>query len=220
MPTEQQLSAMIDAAVREAVERTTRELTAKHEAETDGLRRKRDELLNKVAEKKDGEGRKPWQDSLDAADAMLARSEETLRKAREQEQRWSGKSREAPTSAVGDHTILRSEARDGSKYQEAKAAAEAAGVRLLIVDEHRRAPGPAPTSRVKFVEDTASRTLYANKEVVREAGGLHRLKETAERDGKRVIVFRAVDDLPSHLHRAHAEVLAAQKPDTLLEGGE
>jgi hypothetical protein len=49
---------------------------------------------------------------------------------------------------------------------------------------------------------------------------LQRLKETAERDGKRVVVFRSVDDLPSHLHRAHAETLAANKPDTLLEGGE
>ena len=52
--TEEQLSAMIDAAVREAVERTASELTAKHEAETEGLRRKRDELLNKAAE---GEGK-------------------------------------------------------------------------------------------------------------------------------------------------------------------
>ena len=88
------------------------------------------------------------------------------------------------------------------------------------MDGHRPAPGPAATSRVKYVEDTGSRTVYANKEVLREAGGLHRLKETAERDGKRVVVFRSADDLPSHVARAHAEILAARKPDTLLEGGE
>jgi hypothetical protein len=209
-----QLSALIDAAVREAVERTARELTAKHEAETEGLRAKRDELLNKVAD------RKPWQDSLDAADAVLARSEETLRRAREQSERWSGKGSDAAASTVPEHTILRSEAQDGSKYRAAKAAAEAAGARLHIVDEGRRAPGPAAASRVKFLEDSASRTLYANKEVIREAGGLQRLKENAERDGKRVVVFRSAEDLPSHLKRAHAEIMAAQKPDTLIEGGE
>ena len=215
--TEEQLSAMIDAAVREAVERTASELTAKHEAETEGLRRKRDELLNKAAE---GEG-KSFQTILDEADAVLARSAETLRKSREQEDRWSGKKQElSGVSAQHEVTITRDEARSGSAYRSAKAAAEAKGLPLRIVDESRSAPAPAATSRVKFVEDPASRTVYANKEVVREAGGLQRLKETAEREGKRVVVFRSVSDLPSHLHRAHAETLTACKPDTLLAGGE
>ena len=72
---------------------------------------------------------------------------------------------------------------------------------------------------MKYLSDDRAGTIYANKEVVREAGGIHRLKENAERDGKRVVVFRSVDDLPSHMHRAHAETLAANKPDTLLQGG-
>lgn len=208
---EAQLSALISAAVTEAVERTARELAAKHEADTEGLRRKRDELLDKVA-KKDGS-------ALENFDEWLAGSAERLRKSNELADRLLGKSAKPDAAPKQTEvTITRDEARSGSAYRAAKAEAEAKGLPLRIVDE--RASAPVAGSRVKYVEDAQSRTLYANKEVLREAGGYQRLKQTAERDGKRVVVFKNVDELPDHLHRAHAEALAANKPDTLLEGGE
>jgi hypothetical protein len=212
---EAQLSALIDAAVREAVERTSRELAAKHEADTEGLRRKRDELLDKVA-KKDGDGKQPsatedfdaWLTALDARIAKL-KSDPAL----------TGKT--APTDYGVKQTevlISRAESRDHQKYQAAKAEAAAKGLQVRIVDEH--AAAPVSTSRVKYLDDAPSRTLYSNKEVLREAGGYQRLKQNAERDGKRLVVFKNVDELPEHLHRAHAETLAANKPDTLLGGGQ
>lgn len=214
---EQQLSALINAAVREAVERTTAELSAQFETATAGLRKNRDELL---AEKKTSEGKTPAPVTHENFDEWLAGLDARIAKAREVNARLLGKVDAPPAPPVRAHTISRAEARDFQKYQAAKAAAKAAGVELEIVDTNRAAPGPAATSRVKFLEDAPSRTVYANKEVVREAGGLQRLKETAARDGKRVVVFRSVDDLPSHLHRAHAEAIAAKQPDTLLDGGE
>ena len=215
---EQQLSALINAAVREAVERTTAELTSQFETATAGLRKNRDELL---AEKKTSEGKQPEPVTHDNFDEWLAGLDARMAKAREVNARLLGQSSpEAFVPKQTEVTITREAARSGSAYRAAKAEAEAKGLPLRIVDEHRSAPGPAPTSRVKYVEDSASRTIYANKDVLREAGGLQRLKDTAQRDGKRVIVFRSLDDLPAHLHRTHAETLAAQKPDTLLEGGE
>lgn len=209
---EAQLSALINAAVREAVERTTQELTARFEADTAGLRKNRDDLL---AEKKGGEGKS----ALENFDEWLAGSAERLRKSNEVADRLLGKSAKPDAAPKQTEvTITRDEARSGSAYRAAKAEAEAKGLPLRIVDES--ASAPVAGSRVKYLSDDASRTVYANKEVIREAGGLQRLKGTAERDGKRVVVFRSVDDLPSHLHRAHAETLAANKPDTLLEGGE
>src|SRR5438094_7015719 len=126
---EAQLSALINAAVREAVERTSRELAAKHEADTEGLRRKRDELLDKVA-KKDGS-------ALDNFDEWLAGVDERLAKSREQHDRLMGKARQP--DVVVKHTevtIPRSEARDHAKYAAAKAEAQAKGIPIRIVDEH------------------------------------------------------------------------------------
>ena len=62
---EQQLSALINAAVQEAVQRTTAELSAQFETATAGLRKNRDELL---AEKKGGTGRAPERGSHSAAE--------------------------------------------------------------------------------------------------------------------------------------------------------
>lgn len=208
---EQQLSALINAAVREAVERTTQQLTAKFETDTAGLRKNRDDLL---AEKKSDEGKS----ALENFDEWLAGTQERLRLSNEKADRLLGKIAQPAAMKQTEVTLTREEARSGSAYRAAKAEAEAKGLPLRIVDE--RASAPVGSSRVKYLDDSASRTVYANKEVVREAGGLQRLKETAERDGKRVVVFRSVDDLPDHMQRAHAETLAANKPDTLLGGGE
>lgn len=214
---EKQLAALIEAAVREAVDRTTQQLTAKFEADTAGLRKNRDQLL---AEKKDGEGKqKSWQEVMADFDKQHAESAERVRKLIEQSDRLTGKSSQ-PDPFVPKQTevtITRAEARSGEAYRAAKAAAEAKGIPLRIVDEN--APAPVGASRVKYVEDAASRTLYANQDVLREAGGHQRLKQMAARDGKRVVVFKTVDQLPEHMRRAHAETLAANKPDTLLQGG-
>lgn len=74
---EQQLSALINAAVREAVERATSELTAKFEADTEGLRKNRDDLL---AAKKTGEGKTPGAPTTDNFDEWLAGLDQRIAK--------------------------------------------------------------------------------------------------------------------------------------------
>lgn len=202
MPTEQQLSAMIDAAVREAVERTTRELTAKHEAETEGLRRKRDELLNKVADK-------PWQSTLDEADAAIARADEALRKAREQEQRWSSKKDDAnPFVAPREVTLSREAARSGEAYREAKAAAEKAGVPLRILDDHGPAQTGKRSSPVKYVKDADAGVLYVNADMIQRYGQARCREIAAEQGASTVRAFRSIEDLPKPMQQAHAQAMA------------
>jgi hypothetical protein len=119
--SESQLSALIDAAVREAVERTTRELTAKYEADMAGLKKNRDELL---AAKKTAEGKNPTEPSADNFDEWLAGLDRRIAKLKGENERLIGKPAVSP---VREHTITRTEARSGERYREAKAAAEKAG---------------------------------------------------------------------------------------------
>lgn len=206
--TEQQLSALIDAAVREAVARTTSELTAKHEAVTEGLRRNRDQLL---AEKKTDEGKK----ASDNFDEWLAGVDERLAKVREENARLLGKSSEPPaTSAVKEHTITRAEARSGQTYREAKAAAEKAGVPLRIVDEN--APSQQRrSSPVKLVHDEIGGVLHANIALV-ERHGQQRMRQLAAEKGATLRVFRSVEDLPDEAAAKHAETIASQDRSNLL----
>ena len=207
---ETQLSALVDAAVREAVRRTAGDLTAKHEAETEGLRRKRDELLAE---------RKPWQDSLDASDALIARADETLRLSREQEQRWASKDADAMFSAVREHTITRDEARSGQAYREAKAAAEKAGVILRITDTQAPAQSGRRSSPVKLVKDADAGVCYVNAELVQRLGQARCRQLAVEHGAPTMRAFRSVDDLPDSVRQAHAQALADRAPGSLLEGG-
>lgn len=210
---EQQLSALINAAVREAVERTARELTAKHEADTAGLRRNRDELL---AEKKDGEGKKPGQSPPDNFDEWLAGVDERLAKVREENARLLGKGNEPPTqSPVKEHTITREDARSGQAYREAKAAAEKAGVPLRIVDAHAPARPERRSSPVKLIHDEIGGVMHANIALV-ETHGQQRMRQLAAEKGCRLSVFRSVEDLPDGAAAKHAEIIASQDRGNLL----
>lgn len=198
---EKQLSDLIDAAVREAVERTTRELAAKHEADTEGLRRKRDELLDKVA-KKDP---KPTDDF----DAWLAGVDRRIAAMKGQA---TGPS--AAPSPVREHTITREQARSGQAYREAKEAAEKAGVPLRIVDENA-APQQRRGSPVKLVHDEIGGVLHANIELV-EKHGQQRMRALAAEKGAQLRVFRSVDDLPDEAAAKHAEIIASGDRSNLL----
>ncbi|WP_439545004.1 hypothetical protein [Sandarakinorhabdus sp.] len=201
MPTEQQLSAMIEAAVREAVDRTTRELTAKFEDTTAGLKKNRDELLT---EKK----RKPWQDVLDEADAWMARSDENLAKHRAF---MAGGTKEPAPSG---HVISREDARDPQRYRAAKEAAARAGKPLVIAGDG--AAQQFTTSPVKFLHDEISGTLFANRALVDRVGPV-RLKAYAAERSARLVVFKTIDDLPPEMRRRHAEIVAKGDADALLE---
>ena len=205
---EAQLSALIDAAVREAVERTTRELAAKHEADTEGLRRKRDELLDKVA-KKDGE--KPvthdnfdeWLAGLDARIAKL-KNDPIL----------NGNSSQPAVSAVREHTITREQARSGKAYREAKEAAEKAGVSLRILDEH--APPPQRRgSPVALIHDEVAWVLHANVRLV-EKHGQARMRALAAEKGATLRAFRDPSELPDEIAARHADIIAKGDRSNLL----
>jgi hypothetical protein len=210
---EQQLSALINAAVHEAVERTSVELSAKFEAETAGLRKNRDELL---AEKKGGEGKQPEQSAPEDFDKWLAGVDERLRKFREQEDRWSGKSDTPINPPVREHTISRADARSGEAYRAAKAAAEKAGVPLRIVDENAP-PQQRRSSPVKLVHDEIGGVLHANIELV-ERHGQQRMRQLAADKGASLRVFRSVDDLPDEAAAKHAEIIAGGDRSNLLAG--
>jgi hypothetical protein len=201
-----QLSALIDAAVREAVERTTRELNARHEADTDGLRRKRDELLDKVA-KKDGDGKQP--SATDDFDAWLAGVDRRIAAMKGQPT-----GQPATQSSVREHTITREQARSGQAYREAKEAAEKAGVPLRIVDEHA-APQQRRGSPVKLVHDEIGGILHANIELV-EKHGQQRMRALAAEKGASLRVFRSVDDLPDEAAAKHADIIANGDRSNLL----
>jgi hypothetical protein len=198
---EQQLSALINAAVREAVERTTAELSAKFEADTAGLRKNRDELL---AEKKDGEGKSPV--THDNFDEWLAGLDQRIAKLKSESA--TGKGNEPAINAVREHTISRADARSGEAYREAKAAAEKAGVPLRIVDDHGPAQPGKRSSPVKYVKDADAGVLYVNADMIQRHGQARCREIAAEQGATTMRAFRSVDDLPTTMQQAHAQSIA------------
>jgi hypothetical protein len=203
---EKQLSALIDAAVREAVERTTRELNAKHEADTEGLRRKRDELLDKVA-KKDGDKPRSWEEFMADFDKEQEAQAERIRQSRERTDRLLGKTPQPATTHVREHTISREEARSGERYREAKAAAEKAGVPLRITDDNAP-PQERRSSPVKYVKDADAGVLYVNADMIRRHGQARCREIAAEQGASAMRAFRSVEDLPQPMQQAHAQSIA------------
>lgn len=203
---ETQLSALINAAVSEAVERTARELTAKFEAETAGLRRNRDDLL---AAKKDAEGKKPGQ-SPDNFDEWLAGVDARLAKVKAETARLTGKSNDAnPFIAPREVTLDRAAARSGQAYREAKAEAERLGVPLRIVDANAPAQQPGRrSSPVKYVKDSDSGVLYVNADMISRHGQARCREIAAEQGASKMMAFRSVDDLPQPMQQAHAQAMA------------
>lgn len=209
---EKQLAALIDAAVREAVDRTTQQLTAKFETDTAGLRKNRDDLL---AEKKGGEGKqRSWEEVIADFDKHHAESTERVRKLIEQGDRLMGKSSQQVAPAVTEHTISREDARYGERYREAKEAAEKAGVPLRIVDENAP-PQERRSSPVKLVHDEIGGVLHANIELV-EKHGQQRMRQLAADKGAQLRVFRDVSDLPDDAAAKHAEIIASGDRSNLL----
>jgi len=208
---EQQLSALINAAVREAVERTTAELTSQFQTATAGLRKNRDELL---AEKKNDEGKQPVQSPPDNFDEWLAGLDERIGKVKEENARLLGKSAEPVQSPVREHTITREQARSGEAYREAKAAAEKAGVPLRILDANAP-PQERRSSPVKLVHDEIGGVLHANIALV-EKHGQQRMRQLAAEKGATLRVFRSVEDLPTDAAAKHAEIIASQDRSNLL----
>jgi hypothetical protein len=203
---QQQLSALIDAAVREAVERTTQQLTAKFETDTAGLRRNRDDLL---AAKKDGEGKKPGE-APDNFDEWLAGLDERLAKVKAESARLAGKGEEAnPFIAPREVTLSREAARSGAAYREAKAEAERLGVPLRIVDANAPAQQQGKrSSPVKFVKDSDAGVLYVNADMIQRHGQERCRQIAAEQGATKMMAFRSIEDLPQPMQQAHAQAMA------------
>ena len=106
-------------------------------------------------------------------------------------------------------TISREDARSGSKYREAKAAAEKAGVPLKIIDANA---APAKEGRrsspVKFVKDADSGTCYVNAEMIARHGQARCRQIAAEQGAPTMRAFRSVEDLPHSMQQAHAQAIA------------
>lgn len=206
---EKQLAALIDAAVKEAVERTTRELNARHEADTDGLRRKRDELLDKVAKK---DGKEP--SATENFDEWLAALDARIAKMKGDTAGLTGQPSSTAQPTVRAHTISREDARNALAYREAKERAKAAGVELEIVDTSAPAQ-QRRSSPVKLIHDEISGCLHANIELV-EKHGQQRMRALAAEKGAQLRVFRDVSDLPDDAAAKHAEIIASGDRSNLL----
>jgi hypothetical protein len=205
---EQQLSALISAAVREAVERTTAELSTQFETATAGLKKNRDDLL---AEKKGGDGKTPV--THDNFDEWLAGLDARIAKIKADGANLTGK---PATAQVREHTITREQARSGQAYREAKEAAEKAGVPLRILDEN--APSQQRRgSPVKYVKDADAGVLYVNADMIRRYGQARCREIAAEQGASSMRAFRSVDDLPDGAAAAHAQAMADRSN---LLGGE
>jgi hypothetical protein len=206
---EQQLSALINAAVREAVDRTTAELSAQFETATAGLRKNRDDLL---AAKKTGEGKEPV--THDNFDEWLAGLDARIAKIKSDGANLTGKPAAQPTTQVREHSITREQARNGQAYREAKEAADKAGVPLRILDENAP-PQQRRSSPVKLVHDEIGGVLHANIELV-EKHGQQRMRALAAEKGAQLRVFRDVSDLPDDVAAKHAEIIASGDRSNLL----
>ena len=203
---EQQLSALINAAVREAVDRTTAELSAQFETATAGLRKNRDDLL---AEKKGGDGKTPV--THDNFDEWLAGLDARIAKIKSDGAHLTGK---PATTQVREHTITREQARSGQAYREAKEAAEKAGVPLRIVDEN--APSQERRgSPVGLIHDEVAGVLHANVRLV-EKHGQQRMRALAAEKGATLRAFRDPSELPDQMAARHAEIIASGDRSNLL----
>jgi len=191
---EKQLETLVDTAVREAVDRTTKALTEKFEQQTKGLRENRDRLL---AEKKSAK-----------LDAVVDRYLKTGN--------WDHVQGGNPTSGPGGEIVFQRGA-PHAEYRRLKEQAEKAGVLFRVVDYGDESPGPTP-SKVKYVETDS--VLYVNREQQRRLG-VQSLLEMAQQKGKKLIAFRHVDDLPPEAQAKHARIVDAGDPDAFVfEGGD
>ena len=102
------------------------------------------------------------------------------------------------------HSISREDARDPTKYREAKAAAEAEGATLTVLDQSNGDPTIRNTikndvvqSKTFTFDDNHERIRYIRADM--ETGkGLIQRRMMAEKEGYRIQTFRTPDDLPAH----------------------
>lgn len=117
--------------------------------------------------------------------------------------------------------ISREDARIGSKYREAKAAAEKAGVPLRIVDQNAPAQHQGKrSSPVKFVKDADAGVCYFNAEMIARYGQARCREIAADHGAKTMRAFRSIEDLPPAMQQAHAQAMADRARGTLLEDGQ
>lgn len=123
--------------------------------------------------------------------------------------------------ASGAVTISRADARDGTKYREARAAAEKNGVPLQIIDTDA---APIQQGRrgsvVKLVKDADAGICYVNAEMIARYGQARCREIAAEQGASTMRAFRSVDDLPQPMQQAHAQAIADRSPGTLFDGAQ
>lgn len=102
------------------------------------------------------------------------------------------------------HSISRADARDPVKYRAAKAAADAEGATLNVIDDSDGDPTTRNTGKRDVVQtktftfdDTHERIRYIRADMETGKGIVHRRMQ-AERDGYTIKTFRTPDDLPAH----------------------
>ncbi|MBK8458241.1 MAG: hypothetical protein IPL47_15000 [Phyllobacteriaceae bacterium] len=198
---DQQAQALIEALAPKLIEAILPKIAESVEAQIGGIKKKNDELLGKLADTK-----KP--DSIAAIDnlmAMLSKQE------KERAMQNAGFTQDATGNWVlgGSQQeagvyLSREDARNPSKYREAKQEAEKRGVPLRVTDTAedptRRNTGQSEImkSTVFTFDDEHERVRYVRADMQTGTGIVHRRLQ-AEREGYKVRTFRSLDDLPGHM---------------------
>lgn len=206
-----------DAALKALIQQVAAltDTVQKQQADLEGIRKHNTRLLDEVKDAKRAQTEPTFIERMEARER--ARKLESLNLV----QNPDGTTRLA--SGKGDHgnavVLDRESARNPQKYREAKAAAAARGVPLVIAED-----GIDPTvrntdrpqvmrSKVFTFDDTHERIRYVRADMQTGEGIVQR-RLAAEREGLKVRTFNTLDDLPAHARQKFEMMEAAANAES------
>jgi hypothetical protein len=201
-------TAAIQALIQQVAALT--DTVQKQQADLEGIRKHNDRLLDQVKDGKRAQIEPTFIERMEARER--ARKLDNLNLV----QNPDGTTRLA--SGKGDHgnavVLDRESARNPQKYREAKAAAAARGVPLVIAED-----GQDPTmrntdrrdvmqSKVFTFDDRHEMIRWLRADMQTDSGIVNR-RLAAEREGFKVRTFHTLDDLPAHARQKFEMMEAA-----------
>lgn len=206
-----------DAALKALIQQVAAltDTVQKQQADLEGIRKHNTRLLDEVKDAKRAQAEPTFIERMEAQER--ARKLDNLNLV----QNPDGTTRLA--SGKGDngnaYVLSREDARNPQKYREAKAAAAARGVPLVIAED-----GIDPTvrntdrpqvmrSKVFTFDDTHERIRYVRADMQTGEGIVQR-RLAAEREGLKVRTFNTLDDLPAHARQKFEMMEAAANAES------
>ena len=192
MPDQNQIEAIVEAAVTAALEKAT----AAFEKRVEGLVKKNSELLH---EKKQLEGKAQTDAISEAANQAIRIADKLLGTTP------GNPDASSPGPVVFDRAHER--ARDPAYYQELKAEAKRRGVELTFIDSSK--PDRPEQSAAVHFRDPLRGIVYVSREQVREVGYQNLQRNVAQADDK-IRIFSYRHELPDHALSLHDAALRGE----------